>query len=752
MSKKKKAPVEKKESVKDTSPAELENSPGKEEDAAVPAEPEKVLLKEPGKDEEPVYVPFREKKQKLDENGEPVTDEKGEPVMEETGRILKLGKDGFPETGDDGEPVYADPEAKKSFIGAAAEKAANFLGHFGIPDMALPRFLAAYFLVSGYNSHVLRTDENIRAVSAWREYIEHIDGKITALLIFGIFILLTGIYAVLPKKMKIADPLLGIGATLFFAVETVWRTADFNLSMGVTLISCVFIAYCAGKLGRKTLFRKMPAWLCFIISMAVGTLVCIFIAVTTVLRHRTFCSSCFDFGIFVQMYHSLTSNLTAVTTCERDKVLSHFFIHSSYIYYALVPVMKLFPSEDTLLVSQAVLSMGGVIPAFLIARRHNMRGLTLIFMCAAYSFCTGLIGPCYYEFHENAFLPTLLMWLLWAIDGRKTVMIYIMSVLVCIVKEDAPLYVVCILMYYFFANKGSRKRFHGIIISALSLVYMVFITNWLTKHGDGQMMTSTRFGLLMIDYNGGLGEVAKNVLMDPGYFFSTFITHRASIDNGNLNHKDTLTFFLEVMLPMLGIPFFTKKVHRFLLMLPFVIMNLVIGTGYGYAADIGFQYILGPSVLLLYLCIINLDDMGASKKRILPIAMGSAAMIMSFGLFSGHAGYIDTYKNNQAYYDDLDAMLKSVPEDARVSTEHYLLPHMAYRDVIYCIKTEDVHAEEGYIDNADKYDCYVFGNGDVANAFKPILDRDYVLYDQLDGRVWIYMTHEYYDRAIAGKK
>lgn len=641
-------------------------------------------------------------------------------------------------------PVITAPEKKGPDMAAVLEKIKRFFTPFGVPDMLLPRFIAAYFIIAGFNIHSVRKEFNINAVYGWRDYVDKIDGKMTALFVVMIFMLLTVVYVVMPKKFKISDQSVGIGAVLFFAIETVWRSVDFPLGMGVTAISCVFIAYCADKLRTDKVSSRLPDWLSLVLALAAGGLVCWFVALTTVLRHKIFCSSCFDFGIFVQMYHSLATDLTAVTTCERDKFLSHFMIHSSYIYYILVPFYKLFPKEETLLIAQAIFAMGGIIPTYLVARRHRLHGLSLLFICLTYCFAPGLIGPCYYEFHENAFLPTLLMWLIWAVDGKKTVMIYIMSVLVCIVKEDAPLYVVCILMFYFFANKGLRKRWHGIIISGLSLAYMVFITNWLTKNGDGQMMTSSRFGLLMIDYQGGLGEVAKNVLMDPAYFFSTFISHKASLDGTNLNHKDTLTFFLEVMLPLLFLPFFTRKIHRFLLMLPFVIMNLVIGTGYGYAADIGFQYILGPSVLLIYMAILNLDDMGATKRNLFPVALGSASMIVSFTLFSNHIGYISTYKGNQDYYQQLEDMLDRIPESARVASEHNLLPHIAERDEIYCLHINDVHAEEGYLANREMYDCYVFSVNSTYDMYKPFMENDYVVFDQIPGRAIIYMTPEYY--------
>ena len=540
---------------------------------------------------------------------------------------------------------------KKLTFNDIIKKTISLFESIGIPDMLLVRFIGAFFLISGINIQVQRKDE-IWSVSKWTEFVPLINGAVTFLLMIAVIAVLTVLYKFTPPKVRIVDQSFTLASILYFDIVLMWRSNDYNLSYGVMIISVIFIYYTLSKVRQKKLYNKIPWWVCGLIVLAAAVLVTTFIGVFTVCHHKNFGTSTHDFGLFVQMYHSLAENLTAVTTCERDKPLSHFYIHASYIFYLLVPIYKLFPKEETLLIAQAVLSMGGIIPMFLIAKRHKLKGLALIFMGFAYTFCIGLIAPCGYDFHENAFLPTLLMWLLWAVDCKKYVLFYVFSVLVCIVKEDAPLYVICIGMYMFFENKKQIGRMNGLIMTLFAGAYMMFITDWLTKNGDGQMMTSTRFGILMIDQEGGLKEVVKNVLIDPAYFFSLFVK------------EQTIPFFLQVMLPMLFIPFFTKKIRRFLLIIPFVIMNLVVGSGYGYAANVGYQYIFGPACLLLYMCIINLDDMGQNAKQEIPVLLGTAALVVSLGSISHNIGYYESYQDSKDYYQKLEKMLDEIPKDA----------------------------------------------------------------------------------------
>ena len=639
-----------------------------------------------------------------------------------------------------GEAVLEAPKPGiKDFIG----KIEKFFAGLGIPDMILVRFVAVYFMFAGFLVSAMKKDD-FDPVGRWQEFVREADVKKYVLLGAVAFVLLSIIYNLIPKKARIVDQSVAIASILFFDIKALWRINNSYLSIAFLIVSLVFIYYCLGKLPSKRLYKKIPWWICGILVLIAAGLVCYFVALTTVYRHKTFGTACHDFGLFVQMYHSLAENLTAVTTCERDYTVSHFLVHASYIFYALVPIYKIFPYAETLLVAQAILAMGGIIPLFLIAKRHNFKGVSLVFMGLAYVFCIGLIAPCYYEFHENAFLPTILMWLLWAVDGRKIIPFYIFSVLTCIVKEDAPLYVVCIAMFMFFRDKGSVKRLHGIIMSAIAGSYMIIITNYLTEHGDGQMMTSSRFGSLMIDPEGGFGEIIKNVLTDPAYFFSLLLV------------EHSVEFFLQVMIPLLFLPFFTKKIHRFLLMLPFVIMNMVVGAGYGYACSIGYQYIFGPVCLLLYMCIINLDDMSAERKHDLPVLLGSAAMILTIGTQSHNIGTYESYQREESadgshYYSRLEDMIQSVPEDASLAIDTWLLPHAANRDEVYLFDSGDIevynpddvangYAPAGAVKELEKYDYFIISQGweYYSLCVDQLTTNGYVMMDEIPGRISMY--------------
>ncbi len=606
-------------------------------------------------------------------------------------------------------------------------KVREFLTRCDLPSMLLVRLIAAYFLVSGVMVGVM-SKKSIDPINNFREYVEGTSlGTVFLLVLIVAAVLTTASY--LFHRCRAVDVAAAIGAVLYFDIVTLWRVNNLYLTIGVALVSLVLMAYALSKCHGIGWLNKLPWWVWALAGVGTAIVSTVFIAVATVHRHYVFGTGAHDFGLFVQMFHSLAENLTAVTSCERDTLMSHFDIHASYIFYLLVPFFKLFPYEETLLVAQAILAMGGIVPLLLIAKKRGFCGVSLFFVGAAYAFCAALIAPCFYEFHENAFLPTLLMWVLWACESKKLVPFYLFSALTCIVKEDAPLFIICIGLYWFFENKDNLyTRLHGLIAATVSGAYMVFITNWLFEHGDGQMMTSSRFGHLLLDPKGGFAEVVANTLADPAYFFSLLI------------EEETLTFFLQVMLPLLFLPFLTKKIHRFWLMMPFIITNLVIGANYGYAASIGYQYIFGPATLLLYMAVANVSELEPRLRNRAPVLLSAAALLFSVGTVSHRIDYVEQYREREMYFLVAEAFLDEIPADSVIGADAFYIPHISDRKEVYIFDYGDLSEDKASLREPERYDYVVLPLGGEINrdAAQPLEQAGYTVWRTLGDRMVVY--------------
>lgn len=608
-----------------------------------------------------------------------------------------------------------------------------FLNHSMLPQMLLLRIITSYFSVSVAVNFLIKKS-GLDPIKNWGEFISAVPFIDVALICLCVFFALSLVCALLPNHLRNFDPVAAIVSIVVFGLQLLLGANNFYLTTGIIIVSLIIIAYALNKLQLpEPQTGKLSAILYDAIIAGFAVAIVIFVSIGTICHHRLFYTGTHDFGLFVQMFHSLAEDLTAITSCERDTFMSHFAIHSSYIFYLLVPVFKLFPYEETLLISQAVLAMGGVVPLILIAKKRGFSQSALLGIGTAYIFSTALISPCFYDFHENAFLPTLLMWTLWAVDTKKTAAFYIFSALVCIVKEDAPLYIIAIGLYAFFENKGTLKRIHGVIAAFLSGAYMIFITRWLTENGDGQTMTSSRFGHLLTDPEGGIIDVVISAFSNPGYLFSQLLQEK------------TLIFFLQVMIPMLFLPFFTKKIHRYLLMVPFIVMNLIIGANYGYAANIGFQYIFGPATLMLFMSLINVHDMAPQMRKNIPVLWSVATILFFAGMQANDVSYISQYNGNKDYYVQSEQMLDSIPEDAVIAGNALITSHVCDRDEVYIFDYNDLNPEKTELINPERYDFIaLFIKSDIYVDAVPLLEREgFTLWAQSNDHIVIYKSPQY---------
>lgn len=639
-----------------------------------------------------------------------------------------------PETELSEDDAEVQPE-KPSFLKRMADALPDFIDRTGIYDNFITRLLGVYLIISGVNLLSLRTDIP-NPVEMWKEYIGSVDTGLTALLVLAGFIGLSVLHFISPPKLRVLDTFAMFAGTVFFSCAIMWRNENFYMCIGAMLISVVFMFYLAGKTKNEH-FEKIPDWLAGIMVFTIAALVCGFVMATTISHHKAFGTSCFDMGIFVQMFDSMITDFNMETSCERDVIMSHLNVHMSFIYWLLAPIYAIFPSGTTLIAAQAILAMGGVIPLFLIAKNHNYKGFALVAVCLIYVFYPGLIGPNYYDFHENAFLPTILMWLLYAVDRRKYVLFYVMGALTCMVKEDAPLYVICIGLYLLISEK-SWKRIHGVIAAAVSGVYFVIITNWLSEHGDGDHMMATRFANLTIDPESGFIGIVGNVLTNPAYLVSLLV------------RETTFLNIVQVLAPLLFLPFMTKKLHRFLLLIPYIVMNLIIASHYVYASTVHYQYIFGTSCLLIYLLVLNCGDMSFEKRNMAVTGSMMACLLVSVCLFTKNVGYIENYVENKAAHQEIAECLAAIPEDAVVCSNTWYLPHIADRDEIYIFDHADLDIDEGNqvllgVREPWKYDFYVFCITDqyMPEVAAKLEAEGFSLYGEAADKLRIYVSPYY---------
>lgn len=489
-------------------------------------------------------------------------------------------------------------------------------------------------------------------------------------LVLTVCVLLIGTAVLTVIHQRIRTPLIdssvALSGLLCFGASALWGSADAALYTAVTL----FVLITAALLVRpqdfsalRPLSKRTVGCLCVLIPC----MLCGLISVLCICRYQTYRASCFDLGIFAQMFHSMKTDLTQITTCERNTLLSHSAVHLSPIYYLLLPLYALFPATETLLIEQSVLVLSGVIPLCLLGRQLSFGRNSLLALCVIYCTAAPLLAPCLYDIHENAFLPPLLLWFVYAMERRCYPAAALSGLLILLVKEDAPLYLFCLGLYHAAAKK---HRTAGIVTLCAAAAYFTAALFYLDRSGEGAMIYRT-YAALMTDPNDGMLHLIGTVLRHPQRLLAVCFT------------AEKIPFLCAILLMLLGFPLRSKSRVRLWLCLPFVLMNLA--PSYPYAADLGFQYVFGTYTCLLIAALFIVAELPERKRRKSLAQMTIAALLGCICFVSPQLSYVSIYQNEKTQLAQIDAALDSVPPDASVCADTRYLPHLAQRSTLYLL-------------------------------------------------------------------
>jgi uncharacterized membrane protein len=563
----------------------------------------------------------------------------------------------------------AENISEKQKIKEFLKKVKIKVGNLKFPDLAM-RAIASYFAIMAIFIFMKRKE--FSPINDWTTFIEKIPVLQVGFFVIVAFVVLSLIKYAIGKFIN-SDCAFAVIAVLATSAISIWKANNFYYAMGFLLVTAV-VAWFAYRYSGFKWMKKIPKPVVYIISIILMFGTFAYIAVFTLYRHAIYGTACFDMGIFVQMFHYMKETFLPLTTCERDKLLSHFAVHFSPIFYILLPFYYIFPYAETLLVAQAALIATGVIPLLLMCRERKLSNLATLSFSVVYLLSAEMIGPCFYDFHENAFLPPLLMWFFYAIEKRKYVLMYIMMILLVAVKEDVPIYVAIIGIYCIFTFK-KKEKWNGVAITAFSVIYFFVVTKLMAKYGEG-VMTSRTYGNLMTDQSASFGNIIKTCILNPVYFITQCV------------NEDNFIFILTVLVPLAFMPFVTKKFSHYFLIIPMLLMNMA--TGYGYARDINYQYVFGTTACLIYCSMINYAELKSKNKEYVPVFMGCASILVFSSLMGSKTDNLKMYKERTDVYQKRDELLASIPDDASVACDAFYVPHLAQRDEIYELTDSDV--------------------------------------------------------------
>ncbi len=464
----------------------------------------------------------------------------------------------------------------------------------------------------------------------------------------------------------------------------------------------------------------------------------LFVSIWTVSRVYSFSTPTYDMGIFSQMFYNMRETGQPITTVERDGALCHFAVHMSPIYYLMLPIYWLFPYPATLQVLQAAVISSAVIPLWKIGRQKGLSGVQRTLLCSLLLLYPAFSGGTSYDIHENCFLTPLLLWLFYGIDRRNSFLTAAAALLTLTVKEDAAVYVAVIALWLStrtvlrFQKSNIRDLITGLALLVVSLGWFFAVTGYLAKNGDGVM--TYRYRNFMYDGSSSLITVIKSVILNP------MKTVYECAD------PEKLYFIAMTILPLLGLPLLTRRYERYILLIPYVLVNLM--SDYRYQHDIFFQYTFGSTAFLLYLTVVNLADWRIDRTRTAALFLTAAVAAGCFGVavVPKAMRYPLRAVQNYEYNQSLRRVLSEIPEQATVTASTFYTTYLSQREILYdlryCAQEHLLETEYVVLDPYAKsdfkpYETTVSGNG-YENLLQLLEQEGYQLWQEFGDRLVIY--------------
>ena len=366
----------------------------------------------------------------------------------------------------------------------------------------------------------------------------------------------------------------------------------------------------------------------------------------------------FDLAIFDQaVWHMSRFEAPASTVSGYTNILGDHF----YPILALfAPLYWIAPAPETLIVAQSVLLAASILPVFWFTRARLPERPALA-LCAAYGLFWGMQRTAIADVHEAAFAPLLVATALWAIDVRRWRLLWIVSGLLVLTKEDLIPLVAAFGAFLFL--RGERKQ-GALMAAAASLLFvsvLLVVIPW---------------------FNNG-------VKWSTGGAFTAVWERPWTVPMMLVNPPGKLRTMLIWLAPFAFLPL---RSPYGVLLVPIVLERFLSSSPVHWGAGVHYTAPLAP-----ILAMSAADGLARLAGRILDPAkrgrlIGSfaAAIVVIAAIVPGHQPHWRLFRamhyQSRPNLAPAEPALAKIPTTASVVAQAILAPHLSQRDQIHILK------------------------------------------------------------------
>lgn len=313
------------------------------------------------------------------------------------------------------------------------------------------------------------------------------------------------------------------------------------------------------------------------------------------------------------------------------------------------------PKPETLLVLQALAVSSTVFPLFLLARDQLKEKKWGVLIAFCFTFYLPVRKAVCFEFHPELFAIPFFVWAFYFFERGKLGLSSVFLILILSTKESAAL---ATLGFGLLALCRKSTRFFGFSWAFLSVAYLLITIKWIIPLFSKQEYFYLS-GNFLAWKEQGISSLAAQILS-----------------------KASVVYVLKILLPVVFLPFFSWE--AILLTLPSFVQNLTARNDAVRSIFFHYTAFLTPAVFVG--TILGLKKL-KRYREICAWALVFFTMAMS-GVPDFHA-FLDMKRQDQSYFKEWHAFLKSIPSEISVRTNESLASHLGHRKQLHIYENQN---------------------------------------------------------------
>lgn len=430
---------------------------------------------------------------------------------------------------------------------------------------------------------------------------------------------------------------------------------DYVVFFGMSLLFGFFASYklFVKKIENKELFLMLGK--VFLVTYS------LFLFFTTISRFTRYLSEAVD----VFYYHKVIWQISEfkIPFYSFNPPIPAWGDHFEPIIFFIAPLYWFIQNAELLMIIQAAVAISGVIPLYLIGKHFLKSRFLGIALGFSYVMFGGFQFGFAYGFHPIVLLPPVFLWMYYFYLKQKYISYLILILLSLFVKEEVSFIMFFWGLYVLFVRKNIKFSFPAILSGALwyILCFRIIFPHFKTG-GFGH------WG----QYGGeGLGGMMSFMFFHPVNFISTLITPSYKIDT--IFHSFGAFGFLLFLTPQTLIIVIPSLLEKLLS------SNIAGANGAHYSSAIAGVTVVSTVESLLFV----LKRKFFIKHKMSRVFFGSYLLYIATcaTLIYGYWGYSPFFVENRialpdAYVTMLNNVINSIPENASVSAQYQIVPHI----------------------------------------------------------------------------